>query len=110
MSVDPVPCRVTPFQSCLTVSVLRNTPLSTKEDVCVYQGHENPLRCQKTSGLNIGPSVDGTNESPRSLFPFTFNKSSPDCCPSTFSTSTGCVCTTQQQRDFISKRRGMMIN
>ena len=83
---------------------LRNAPLSTKEEVCVYQGHENPLKCQKTTGLNMGPSVDGTPGAPKSLFPFTFNRSSPDCCPSTFSTSSGCVCTTENQRQFINRR------
>ena len=54
----------------------------------------------------MGPSVDGSSTAPKSLFPFTYNKSSPDCCPSTFSTSTGCVCTTDAQRKFIN-RRGM---
>lgn len=41
-----------------------------------------------------------------SMFVFDRNVSSPSCCPSTFSTSTGCVCTTKQQRDFIGQRRG----
>ena len=83
---------------------LKEAPLVPKEELCIYQGHENPLKCQKTTGLNMGPSVDGTPTAPKSLFPFTFNKSSPACCPSTFSTSTGCVCTTKAQRDFINGR------
>ena len=85
---------------------LMDAPLSTDEDLCIYQGNEHPLKCQKTTGLNIGPSIDGTEKAPKSLFPFTHNKSSPNCCPSTFSTSTGCVCTTDAQRQFIN-RRGM---
>ena len=88
---------------------LQTDSLSTENDMCVYQGSENPLQCKKTIGLNIGPSVDGTPDAPKSLFPFTFNKSSPDCCPSTFSTSSGCVCTTENQRKFIN-RRGMGVN
>lgn len=87
---------------------LKNTPLSSKEDICVYQGHDNPLKCEKTTGLNIGPSIDGTPGSPNSMFMFSNNLSSPACCPSTFSTSTGCVCSTQQQRDYVAKRRGMV--
>ena len=87
---------------------LKNVPLASKEDICVYQGHENPLKCEKTSGLNMGPSVDGTPGSPNSMFMFANNKSSPACCPSTFSTSTGCVCTTQPQRDYVGKRRGLI--
>ena len=52
------------------------------------------------------PSVTGNKNDPKAMFMFSFNQSHPDCCPSTFSTSTGCVCTTQEQRDFINKRGG----
>lgn len=52
------------------------------------------------------PSVDGTKTGRRSMFMFTHNQSHPDCCPSTYSTSTGCVCTTKQQREFVNKRGG----
>tara|TARA_B100001057_G_scaffold439120_1_gene472063 strand:+ start:145 stop:759 length:615 start_codon:yes stop_codon:yes gene_type:complete len=48
--------------------------------------------------------VEGGDNEPKSLFMFTYNQSHPDCCPSTFSNSTGCVCTTKAQRDFINKR------
>ena len=41
-----------------------------------------------------------------SMFYFDKNVSSPACCPSTFSTDQGCVCTTKQQRDFIGQFRG----
>jgi hypothetical protein len=52
------------------------------------------------------PSVTGNKDDPNSLFMFAFNQSHPDCCPSTFSTSTGCVCTTKEQREHINKRGG----
>ena len=29
---------------------LVNTGLADKEEVCIYQGHENPLKCKKTIG------------------------------------------------------------
>ena len=48
--------------------------------------------------------VEGGETEPKSLFMFTYNQSHPDCCPSTYSNSTGCVCTTKAQRDFINKR------
>ena len=38
------------------------------------------------------------------LFMFSHNKASPDCCPSTYTTSNGCVCTTTQQRNMIGGR------
>ena len=41
-----------------------------------------------------------------SMFVFSKNVSSPLCCPATHATSTGCVCTTQQQRDYIGLYRG----
>lgn len=50
------------------------------------------------------PTVDGTKNTPKSLFTFAYNKCSPACCPSTFSCDKGCVCTTEQQRKFIHNR------
>ena len=38
------------------------------------------------------------------------NRTSPNCCPGTFSTSTGCVCTTENQRDFIAGRGTLVQN
>jgi hypothetical protein len=55
--------------------------------------------------LNL-PSVSGDKNDPNAMFMFAYNQSSPDCCPSTFSTSTGCVCTTKKQREYINKRGG----
>ena len=55
--------------------------------------------------LNL-PSVSGKEGDPNAMFMFAYNQAHPDCCPSTFSTSTGCICTTQEQRDMINKRGG----
>jgi hypothetical protein len=41
-----------------------------------------------------------------SMFVFANSYASPDCCPSTFSTDRGCVCTTDFQRKFIGEQRG----
>jgi len=41
-----------------------------------------------------------------SMFIFARNISSPACCPATFSTDRGCVCTTKWQRDFVGAFRG----
>ena len=53
--------------------------------------------------LNL-PKVSNDPKDPNAMFMFAFNQSHPDCCPSTFSTSTGCVCTTKQQREMINQR------
>jgi|TARA_B110000285_G_scaffold229018_1_gene292993 hypothetical protein len=34
------------------------------------------------------------------------NEMSPNCCPSTYSTSKGCVCSTPEQITFLNKRGG----
>jgi len=49
------------------------------------------------------PSVDGVSDK-NSMFMFAYNKSSPDCCPSTYTTSTGCVCTNLDQRKYLNNR------
>ena len=41
-----------------------------------------------------------------SMFIFSRNESKPECCPATFSTDQGCICTTPQQRKFIGEQRG----
>jgi len=50
------------------------------------------------------PTVDGNKDSPKNMFMFAYNRSSPECCPSTFSSSRGCVCMSEAQRRFINQR------
>jgi hypothetical protein len=47
---------------------------------------------------------------PDNLFMFKDNQCKPGCCSSSFSCSTGCVCTTESQREFINKRGGNRSN
>lgn len=51
----------------------------------------------------LGPEVD---IGPDNLFLFKNNQCKPECCPSSFSCGSGCVCTTAKQRDFIASRGG----
>ena len=50
---------------------------------------------------NMGPSLDGTTDTPNSMFMFGHNICSPMCCPSTYTCNGGCVCTTSNQRKFL---------
>lgn len=50
------------------------------------------------------PPVDGTEDGTKHMFMFAYNKSSPECCPSTFSSSRGCVCMSEAQRNYINSR------
>jgi hypothetical protein len=40
------------------------------------------------------------------LDPLADNIAKPECCPSSYTLSTGCVCTTPAQRDYLGKRGG----
>ena len=52
------------------------------------------------------PTVDGKSTDKKSMFLFAYNQASPDCCPSTYSTSRGCVCTNLEQRNYVNSRGG----
>lgn len=71
----------------------------------VVQGNQLPLRLVPTeNSFPNAPPVNGQQDAPRSDFMFAYNVSSPLCCPSTYSTSTGCVCTTVEQRKWLNER------
>ena len=62
----------------------------------VPQGTPIPLKCEEM--YQTVPD--------NSMFMFAKNVSSPACCPSTYSSDTGCVCTTPAQRRLIGQTRG----
>jgi hypothetical protein len=41
-----------------------------------------------------------------SMFIFSRSYASPECCPSTFSTDRGCICSSDQLRKYIGEERG----
>lgn len=73
-----------------------NNPPMFKGKMFVPQGTPLPLKCE--SVYQALPQ--------NSMFVFARNVSSPLCCPSTYSTYGGCVCTTPQQRQLIGMMRG----
>jgi len=80
-------------------------PLIDDKNLYTLQGHNSPLKPVIADYSSLyGPSIDGEDDSPNKLFIFSNNLSSPACCPSTFTTSTGCICTSKKQRDFITSR------
>ncbi len=82
-----------------------NLPLSPTNGLYTLFGSTAPTNpvFSDNSALH-GPPVDGQPGSPQSMFMLGYNKVSPECCPSTFSTSTGCVCSTQDQRTYVKNR------
>ena len=81
-------------------------PLIDDKILLTHVGNQIPLKTELTNQemRSSGPSLDGTLNTPNRMFMFSNNISSPLCCPSTLTTSTGCVCSTKEQRDFISSR------
>jgi hypothetical protein len=84
----------------------KNYPLDIKNQF-VPSGHTMPLLrevqlAEPNSTATSGPTVDGTPNTPHSMFMFRYNKCSPDCCPGMYSCSGGCVCMSQNQRDFLA--------
>ena len=77
-------------------------------DINVYQGFSIPPKYTPTKADfsdPSAPSVDGTADGPRSMFMFSLNKSSPECCrDSPYSTSGGCVCLSDNQYKLLSTR------
>lgn len=83
-----------------------NLPLNDTMGL-VPQGNSVPINIRDSpvsSEHQYYPSVDGSSNDKRSMFMFAYNKSSPDCCPSTYTTSNGCVCTNVQQRKYLNQR------
>ena len=82
-----------------------DTSLVPNDDLFTYLGSQGPLKMRLSDqAALLGPPVDGVKGSAEKKFMFANNVTSPACCPSTFTSSTGCVCTTQNQRDFIAAR------
>ena len=61
----------------------------------------------KDTNTRYSVQFTGVADDDQNLLMLYRNKSSPDCCPSTFTTSTGSVCTTDEQRNYLN-RRGMV--
>ena len=83
-----------------------NVQLVPNDALYSYLGSQGPLKpvFSDNSALH-GPPIEGDASSdPKKMFILANNRTSPNCCPGTFSTSTGCVCTTDKQRDFIASR------
>ena len=82
-----------------------NTSLVSNDTLYSYLGSQGPIKMRLSDQSALtGPPVDGIKGSDEKMFMFANNKTSLACCPSTFSTSTGCVCTTENQRDFVASR------
>ena len=84
------------------------TALVPNDGLYSYLSSQGPIKMKLSDQAALkGPPVDGVKGSPEKMFMWANNVTSPQCCPSTYSTSTGCVCSTKNQRDFVAAR-GML--
>jgi hypothetical protein len=63
------------------------------------------INAGKMPPLN-GNSTIGAASGMKGLFMFSHNQTNPACCPSQYSSDTGCLCVTKEQSDFIASRGG----
>ena len=84
------------------------TTLLPNDKLYTYLSSQGPIKMKLSDQAALrGSPIDGVPGSAEKMFMWANNVTSPLCCPSTFSTSTGCLCTTKNQRDFIAAR-GML--
>jgi len=88
-----------------------NSQLIPNDKLYTYLGNQVPLKTGLSDQTVLkGPPVDGVIGSPQKMAMWANNVSSPLCCPSTYTTSTGCICSTKNQRDFIAGRGTLVEN
>lgn len=88
-----------------------NSELIPNDKLYTYLANQIPLKTGLSDQTVLkGPPIDGVKGSPEKMFMWANNVSSPLCCPSTYTTSTGCLCTTKNQRDFIAGRGTLVDN
>ena len=56
--------------------------------------------------LPVSSMPVNSHEDPNKLMLMSGNKVSPDCCPGTFNTDTGCVCLSDSDRTLFASRGG----
>jgi hypothetical protein len=60
----------------------------------------------ETNHMPVGGLPQNSFQDTNKLMHLTENKTSPDCCPSTFSTDSGCLCLSQSDKDLMASRGG----
>jgi len=83
-----------------------NVQLVPNDALYAYLGSQGPLKPVFSDNTALtGPPIEGDESTDaKKMFILANNRTSPNCCPGTFSTSTGCVCTTEKQRNYIAGR------
>jgi len=78
-------------------------PMGAFDGVNLPTGNKSPWRYTSPNEALLGAEFTPGDDS---LFIFKNNQCKPECCGASFSCSGGCVCTTENQRDYINGRGG----
>ena len=92
---------------CLSgIVTKRNYHLLSNDKVNSYMGVQYPPEEMATEDDSLdGPSIDGDDDSPHKLSMFANNMTSINCCgDSPYVSSSGCICMTKKQKNFIQNR------
>jgi hypothetical protein len=99
--------------SCYKSSNNNTRPLYNKYDKIGinYPASSITAKYQGPDITDNAPSVNcDLNDQRKSLFPFSYNKCSPSCCPSPYSCSGGCVCLSSKQKQCFKDGWGQIDN
>lgn len=109
MNASPAPYKMGIYDGLVLKGNSKDYPMLPTSNAYsnTYQGFSAPLTNKLTivnDDATNAPLVDGKEGSPRDLFMFAHNQCRPECCPSAFSCSGGCVCVTDKQKQLLSYR------
>ena len=98
--------RIGPYDGlCVSSDKLTEEDLVLNKDLLTYLGVHGPTQIRSSQDVLTGPTIDGEKDSPQKLTMFANNKTNFNCCgESPYTTSTGCLCLTEKQRNYIRSR------
>ncbi len=98
--------RIGPYDGlCISSDKLTEEDYFTNDELLTYLGVHGPMEIHSSQDVLTGPTIDGEKDSPQKLTTFANNKTKFNCCgESPYTTSTGCLCLTEKQRDYIRSR------
>ena len=70
-------------------------------DVTIFTPIGDGVKLKSDIDSHRHASVDGSYNTPKNMFMFTHNQCKPECCPSPYTCSNGCICVTKNQKNFI---------
>ena len=98
--------RIGPYDGlCVSSDKLTEEEFVPNKELLTYFGVHGPTQIRSSQDVLTGPTIDGEKDTPQKLTMFANNKTKFNCCgESPYTTSTGCLCLTEKQRNYIRSR------